>query len=69
MNLKRFIPILSVLVFFGAVLLLATPSVLAQDAEEDANDVYEDTEAFDGGSGSTINTSPDDEDGEADYSL
>lgn len=69
MNTKRFVTILSVLTFLSVNLLAMTPSVQAQDAEEDANDVYEWTGSFDGGDGSTINTSPDEEDGEADYSL
>lgn len=46
-----------------------SPLAFAETVYEDANDVYENTEAFDGGPGSTINTSPDEYDGDADYSL
>ena len=41
----------------------------AGSAEDDANNVYEWTGSFDGGDGSTLNTSPNEDDGDADYSL
>ncbi len=50
-------------------LILCSAQAFAGSANEDANDVYTNTESFDGGSGSTINTSPDAYDGDADYSL
>ncbi len=50
-------------------LILCSVQAFAGSACEDANDVYTNTESFDGGSGSTINTSPDAYDGDADYSL
>jgi hypothetical protein len=53
--------------FAGMILLVGAAH--ANSATDDANAVYEDTMAFDGGPGSTINTSPDAEDGSADYSL
>ena len=62
--MKRFV--------WTAVLLLvlsAGSAAYAESAYEDANDVYGWTGSFDGGDGSTINTSPDEYDGDADYSL
>ena len=38
--------------------LLAPLAAYAGTASEDLGDVYQDTQAFDGGPGSTINTSP-----------
>lgn len=52
-----------------AGLILMGGSAFANSAVEDANAVYEDTAAFDGGDGSTINTSPNEDDGSADYTL
>ncbi len=47
----------------------APTHAFAGTAYEDANAVYEDTASFDGGYGSTINTEPNEADGDADYTL
>ncbi len=49
--------ILAALTFVIALLFATAPAALA-DAASDLEAVYENTEAFDGGPGSTINTSP-----------
>lgn len=46
------------IVYLALAALLATGTAYAGTASEDLADVYQNTEAFDGGPGSTINTSP-----------
>lgn len=55
--MKKIYFVIFVLVFALLTLTYGRPA-FAGDAYDDLEDVYEDTMSFDGGYGSTINTSP-----------